>query len=49
MMQHVSSLDRELNKTLQSLKIQFSNIDIDLADKKRKRRRQAKNAKYDEI
>ena len=48
MMQHISDLDRELNKTLQSMKRKFSNFDIDLAEKKRKRRRQAENAKSDE-
>ena len=47
MMQHISDLDRELNKPLQSMKRKFSNLDIDLAEKKRKRRRQAENAKSD--
>ena len=47
MMQHISDLDRGLNKTLQSMKKKFSNLDIDLAEKKRKRRRQAENAESD--
>ena len=46
-MQHISNLDRELNKTLQAMKRKFSDVDIALAVKKRKRR-QAENAKSDE-
>ena len=48
MMQHVSDLDRKLNDTFQSLKRKFSKGDIDMAEKNRKRRRQAENAKADE-
>ena len=48
MMQHVSDLDRKLNDTVQSLKRKFSKGEIDMAEKNRKRRRQAENAKADE-
>ena len=48
MMQCVSDLDRKLNDTLQALKRTFSKGDIDMAEKNRKRRRQAENAKADE-
>ena len=48
MMQHISDLDIKLNNTLQSLKRKFSKVDIDMAEKNRKRRRQAENAKADE-
>ena len=46
MMQHISDQDREFNKTLQSMKRKFSNLDIDFAEKK-KQRRQAESAKSD--